>query len=226
MCFPDTGQWLLANEKFLEWKEQPNSFLWLHGASGSGKTVLSSIINRILLEGNLASTVFFYFDFSDQNKQHLEAMLRSILVQLYHKSEEAKHVIRSLYDACDRGSRQPSLEQMNDTLKSIFETLENIKLIVDALDESHSTDEIIRWCKDLRSSKNTKLRLLLTSQTQVVDWPDANQILLIQPKDVNADIRTYIHRRLHDTECRRLDSQLSKEVEKTLSTKAGGMYVF
>ncbi|KAJ6475414.1 ankyrin repeat-containing domain protein [Mycena sanguinolenta] len=40
-----TGKWLLENSlQFREWIYAPGSFLWLHGISGSGKTVLSSMI--------------------------------------------------------------------------------------------------------------------------------------------------------------------------------------
>ncbi|KAH0372123.1 purine and uridine phosphorylase, partial [Aureobasidium melanogenum] len=41
---PDTGLWFIDGEAFERWKGQPNSFLWLHGIPGCGKTVLSSTI--------------------------------------------------------------------------------------------------------------------------------------------------------------------------------------
>ncbi|KAF8476262.1 hypothetical protein JB92DRAFT_3134506 [Gautieria morchelliformis] len=35
-----TGSWFLQGESFHEWLSQPESFLWLHGKAGAGKTIL------------------------------------------------------------------------------------------------------------------------------------------------------------------------------------------
>jgi hypothetical protein len=35
-----TGLWFLQRKEYTEWRVTPNSFLWLYGKSGSGKTVL------------------------------------------------------------------------------------------------------------------------------------------------------------------------------------------
>ena len=35
-----TGEWFRGSDDFKSWLRQPNSFIWLHGISGSGKTVL------------------------------------------------------------------------------------------------------------------------------------------------------------------------------------------
>ncbi|KIL58410.1 hypothetical protein M378DRAFT_170665 [Amanita muscaria Koide BX008] len=36
----DTGSWLLRDSMYKDWQTMTNSFLWLHGLSGSGKTIL------------------------------------------------------------------------------------------------------------------------------------------------------------------------------------------
>ena len=37
----DTGLWFLNGDAYRQWKQTPQSFLWLHGPAGCGKTVLS-----------------------------------------------------------------------------------------------------------------------------------------------------------------------------------------
>ena len=37
---PETGLAFLRKAEFIDWKVGPASFLWLHGKSGTGKTVL------------------------------------------------------------------------------------------------------------------------------------------------------------------------------------------
>ncbi|KAH0040652.1 purine and uridine phosphorylase, partial [Aureobasidium melanogenum] len=80
-----TGEWFLGGAQFQEWKAKLKSFLWLHGMSGCGKTILSAAIIRNLLRKQGRWTIYFYFDSSDSNKQHYKDMLRSLLLQLYHK---------------------------------------------------------------------------------------------------------------------------------------------
>ncbi|KAF8503168.1 hypothetical protein JB92DRAFT_810790 [Gautieria morchelliformis] len=62
-----TGSWFLQGESFHEWQSQPESFLWLHGKAGAGKTILCSTIIREIShhctsDPSLA-VAFFYFDF-------------------------------------------------------------------------------------------------------------------------------------------------------------------
>lgn len=36
-----TGEWFTKGVRYSKWREEPNSFMWLYGIPGSGKTVLS-----------------------------------------------------------------------------------------------------------------------------------------------------------------------------------------
>ncbi|KIK65983.1 hypothetical protein GYMLUDRAFT_954135 [Collybiopsis luxurians FD-317 M1] len=38
---PGTGGWFLNSQTFNDWKAAPNSFLWLQGDVGSGKSVMA-----------------------------------------------------------------------------------------------------------------------------------------------------------------------------------------
>jgi DNA replication protein DnaC len=44
-----SGQWFLEGKAYSAWKKEDNSFLWLYGIPGCGKTILSSIIIEDLL---------------------------------------------------------------------------------------------------------------------------------------------------------------------------------
>lgn len=43
-CRATTGEWFVQGQELSEWRQSPNSFLWLYGTSGCGKTVLTSTI--------------------------------------------------------------------------------------------------------------------------------------------------------------------------------------
>jgi adenylylsulfate kinase-like enzyme len=56
--------------EFTTWRKTLNSFLWLNGKPGCGKSILSSIIIDNLKGALLDAEVlfYFYFDFSEAEK--------------------------------------------------------------------------------------------------------------------------------------------------------------
>ncbi|PSN59256.1 hypothetical protein BS50DRAFT_641131 [Corynespora cassiicola Philippines] len=66
-----TGSWFLHSDAFNMWKSQRNSFLWLYGIPGCGKTILSSTIIEHLRSLSTQPLLYFYFDFTDSEKQTL-----------------------------------------------------------------------------------------------------------------------------------------------------------
>src|SRR5437763_5090980 len=61
-----SGLWFLQINVFAKWKKKQNSFLWLYGIPGCGKTILSStIIENLKRTIPHQSLLYFYFDFKD-----------------------------------------------------------------------------------------------------------------------------------------------------------------
>ncbi|KFZ15388.1 hypothetical protein V501_02734 [Pseudogymnoascus sp. VKM F-4519 (FW-2642)] len=75
----DTGLWLLESEVYSKWKRNASSFVWLYGIPGCGKTILSSTVTQDILfycandPGKVVA--YFYFDFTDTDKQKPELMI-------------------------------------------------------------------------------------------------------------------------------------------------------
>jgi hypothetical protein len=88
-----TGMWFMKGNAFQRWLTDPNSFLWLNGFAGRGKSVL--LLNAIQYtvhrgRDNLADVgiAFFFFTFDDESKQDCLAMLRALLLQLSEQHPE------------------------------------------------------------------------------------------------------------------------------------------
>lgn len=179
--------------------------------------------NLLIEQGH--PTIYFYFDFSDLNKQHYKDMLRSLLLQLYHKSLLAQKLLQNCYNSNEQGRRQPTLDQLKDTLVTVLEKLQGVNIILDALDEAQSINEIVQWCRSIHSAEALKVRLLVTSRTQVVNWFYKKDILPLQLQHLNQDIQFYTRRRLHSEEFEHWESQemVRNEVITTICEKAGGM---
>lgn len=220
-----TSEWLYTDPQFLRWRSSPDAFIWLFGPSGCGKTVLSSTVIERLHEHDSRPVIFFYFDFNDQNKQTFESMVRSFLVQLYHKSPDARSLIQSLHAARADGSQQSSIKQMEKTLTEILEKVGGCKVVIDALEESKTVERVIRWCKDMHECKTVNVCLFVTSQTQIVNWHDTEQIMPITNANVSSDIRTHVCARLENEEFSNLRGhpELHDQIRELLVEKAAGM---
>ncbi|KAJ7609590.1 hypothetical protein DFH06DRAFT_1308876 [Mycena polygramma] len=113
---PGSGLWLLEEStQFREWMYSPNSFLWLYGISGSGKTVLS--LHAL------------WKSYADRQWQGLPAdstLISKALIPLLREFNEPVYIVLDALDeAFDR--RQKLLDSITDIVDA---QLPNVRLLV------------------------------------------------------------------------------------------------
>ncbi|THW85207.1 hypothetical protein D6D15_08240 [Aureobasidium pullulans] len=229
-----TGQWLLNSTFYLSWEKRLDRFIWLHGLSGCGKTVLaSSIIHRLNSASPSRALAFFYFDVNGGGQQTVVQMLRTLLSQLCSRSSIILDRLQTLYNTCGKGTSSPSIDQLSDTLKDIIGMSSQVTVVVDALDECDKPSEVISWLEDLLEANYSTLRLLVTSRStgetgRAIDgWTRRHELHAIQVDGVNKDISDYLHTRLFSSdEFSRWSSHkgLREMIEKEVSQQANGMF--
>lgn len=231
-----TGVWFIESKKFAKWRTKPNSFLWLHGKPGSGKSVLAATIIENIKDhcGLKPSTAvaFFYFDFADNEKQPCGNMIRSLITQLSTQNTHMPQALASLYSSCSDGQTQPSFNSLLSLLREIIEQLQETLIIVDALDECKERDKILAVIEEIIGWRLDNLHILATSRKEpgieksMKILSEEQERIGIQGVQVNNDICAYIHNRI------RTDRNLKKwqekagaqqEIEETLISKADGM---
>ena len=231
----NTGSWFLESETFTHWKEQ-NSLLWLHGKAGCGKTVLSStIINEVLQETRSNSEVavaYFYFDFGDVEKQTSDKMVRSLITQLSRQPTKKLDSLEALFSFCNNGKQQPDVERLLVVLQEVVEGFSKTYIILDALDECSDREGLLDIVDQMHGWKLPQLHMLFTSR-RLIDIEDSLGPLIdtrskicIQSALVDADILTYVRKRLqNDRHLRRWGNkpEVQEEIETALMQKADGM---
>ncbi|KAI0197576.1 hypothetical protein F4808DRAFT_463616 [Astrocystis sublimbata] len=232
---PGTGQWLLEHDSYLAWKSGTNSFLWLHGIPGCGKTVLSSIVIEDIEHQIPRSVLYFYFTFTDRGKQTLESAIKSLACQLYDLRPNTRHHFQLLLSNID--PRQPSHEELCDTLATMIQTAGEIWIVLDALDEcttryEYPTGGLLMWLQDIRK-RELGIHLLVTSRLEA-DIESAieaiarvENIVSLQSGQVGSDIDLYVKTRVRDgAGLKRWKSNpdVQSEIEFTLVQKADGMF--
>jgi hypothetical protein len=229
-----TGAWFTGSQAFDDWKKQPNSFLWLHGIPGCGKTVLSSTIVEHLSEITKPdqALLYFYFDFNEANKQTLENMLRSLINQLYQRQPDSRGPLDQLWNAC-RESNHPILKKsLGDVLLVMLNKVKDVSIILDALDESTTRNELLTWLRDVLRGERHACRMLVTARREediesaLQRWILPGESMSLQRNDVNDDIGAYVIDTVRNSD--KLGRwygkpEVQNEIETELVKRADGM---
>ena len=91
-----------------------------------------------LCETASAIMAYFYFDFKDLRKQTCHDLLLSLLSQLATRSSLCCNILHRVYEAHEKGARQPSDDALKECLKQMLRlpSQRPIFIVLDALDES------------------------------------------------------------------------------------------
>ncbi|KAM7186285.1 hypothetical protein V8F33_011881 [Rhypophila sp. PSN 637] len=238
----NTNQWFLDSEAYLKCKtpyvkgaKDSNSFLWLNGIPGCGKTILSSSVVADLEQNAVLSPslIYFYFDFNDVEKQSLENAVRSLIAQLYGKRKEARAGVDTLYSACGNGDGQPSIAELHKVFLSMLQQAGEIWIVLDALDECSTrdsgTDGLLPWLKHLRMS-DLDIHILATSRPEihiksaVEGWARDEELIPLRGQAVTNDIKSYVQARTKQMQRWKDRQDIQQEVETALTEKAHGMF--
>jgi ankyrin repeat domain-containing protein 50 len=169
---PSTGLWFVNGPSFSSWLKRPNSFLWLFGFSGCGKSVLSSTaIQHAFQHRNhdpLVGIAFFFFVFDDDAKQDASAMLRALILQLSSQRGDDYRLLSELRDS--HPDAIPPNEALIRCLRQLIRAFKDVYIVLDALDESPRGEhrgDILQVLADMRIWSESGLHLLVTSRDEV-----------------------------------------------------------
>ena len=132
-----TGQWFLDLQQFQRWLSGDPRDMWCHGAPGSGKTVITSIVvnhlRQLFCGKQEVGIAVLYCEWRQQEVQSPVNLLASIWSQLVVDKPLSMEV-EALYK--QKGSRvKPKYHEVLSILKSEIERLGSVYIILDALDE-------------------------------------------------------------------------------------------
>lgn len=226
----DTGRWFLESGHYKWFQSTPGASLWLRSIPGCGKTVLSStIVENVEVRNRTTRTaiVYFFFSFSDESKQTLDYMLRSLISQLagWDKSTYA-HLLK-LFGTSRNGHVQPQTIMLEETFNQMASEPQDVIVVLDALDESKDRHDLLRW---ITSSSSQTCRFILTSRSErdieerFASWLSSSRTVTLESNLVGDDIEAYVRYTLEEEEHLSRWKSMHKEIANTLVDKAAGMF--
>ena len=186
------------------------------------------------------SMAYFYFDFRDVDKQKLQNLLPSLLIQFSALSDPCCDALSCLYSSHNRGVRKPNDRAMTECLKEMLTLDEQCPtyIILDAIDEcplrlnaGSPREEVLDFINELVGLRLPNVHMCVTSRPevdiQVVLGPlTPHPVLLHNQSGQKQDIADYVRSFVEtDRRMRKWRNGDKDFVINTLPEKADGMYV-
>ncbi|KAK1242542.1 hypothetical protein MKX08_005354 [Trichoderma sp. CBMAI-0020] len=243
-----TSEWLLrSNGNFSTWINNSNSFIWLHGKAGSGKSILSTSVIKHLKDkydnDSSVAVAYFYFSFSDLKKQERDGMLRSLIKQICCQRPNSPESVRKLKEYRSQDT-QPPTAVLEKSLLDVMCGFSATYLVIDALDECPKfKGERAELMKTLNriligatTATTSNLHLFCTSRKELdiniefrgqLSGPQAAEIdLSCCKEEMEQDISQYIDTALSSADFDSWPPTTRTEVKKELIEKSDGMFQY
>lgn len=227
-----TGLWFVNGHHFTNWLVERNSFLWLNGFAGCGKSVLCSTAIqhtfREMRHRHGVGIAFFYFSFNDESKQDDNGMLRSLLLQLSGQLQDGEKDLEQLHALYKSGT--PPVDVLLDLLQRFLGRFHDSYILLDAIDESprdRCREGVLIAIQAIRSWSLPGVHLLMTSRNELdiresLD-PSCDQDLAMRNSEIDRDIVNFVSYQLsNDTKLQRWKAR-HREIQTKLTTGAQGV---
>lgn len=168
---PGTCEWILRDAAFQEWLDDIDDrprVLWMYGAAGCGKSVLSSFLIEHITNELKYPCQYFFVRFQDIKKRSLNLLLRVLALQLAQKLPSYANRLRQLRTATPDLRTVDSRNLWNLLFKQTFFKLDipvPVYWIVDGVDEAESPDAFLKLLQDVHKLE-LPLRIAIVSRKQ------------------------------------------------------------
>lgn len=235
---PNTGLWLFREPSFRSWIQDSKIYpefriLWVHGAPGAGKTVLSSTTiehvqaSEVALRTKVGNVAYFYGDSTVKSNGTAFNICISALSQLLTRLPDIPDTLLAGYRnaMCYGRYRVSEADDVFALFQEVVAALPSVSLIIDALDECSGISDINSWLSDAVKSLPS-FRVIIFSRDTAAVRKELGQkpSIRMDAASTKQDVDKYLASAVCTLPCTRSD--LKDRVFQTLSRKAEGMFLF
>ncbi|KAF7368344.1 hypothetical protein MVEN_00155900 [Mycena venus] len=189
---PGTGEWLLVDTQFQEWKTGSGEYLWCRGMPGAGKTVLVSLVVNYLeveAQNNNIGLACIYLNHKETEIQSLPNLLGALWKQLV-LGKPIPATMHRLYDYHQERRTRPSLEEFRKAFEFAISQYFKVYFIIDALDEypEHARHLFLEYLGTL----GPKVHIMMTSRPHLDLGAIFSGLLMVEIQATKEDIYRYL----------------------------------
>lgn len=251
-----TGNWIKEEPLYKAWINEEEPILWIFGGPGAGKSFLSSKIVSNLLDLHAQDSVhparisvgYFYIKENDERLRSLNAIFKSVALQIAnHNPVYKKHVV-NVCESSDRIGTAKSTWQY--LFLDFFGSQQNADsaafVVIDGLDEAPKAEremflKLLRFLEDYRSlgsSKRPRLNFVIVGRPELRDaiasiWESRTVFIEVSAAKNRADIEGYINggiRKVRALKNKRIPigdrEKLRADIVNKLKEGANGMFLW
>ncbi|KAI5853280.1 hypothetical protein DFP73DRAFT_535869 [Morchella snyderi] len=248
----DTGQWLLRNESFLQWRDlEESSIFWMRGNAGSGKTLLASFIidefQAAAGTSNEHMMAYFYCDYKEPARSDRESILRAIVKQFCLKGPASDHIpslVTEMYSIREKDGFASGKLRVSESTKLIVGLAgkyRDVTIVMDGIDECDRGTRAELFCAINEISKaDSKVKIILTGRydNDIENMFSTAHKHYLTAKDNTEDITKYVETQMGERcdPTRQSTMQLilngavppdlKQEIIDTLCEKSNGMFMW
>ncbi|RFU34722.1 hypothetical protein B7463_g1661, partial [Scytalidium lignicola] len=167
----DTCSWILERPEYKTWKDtqKHDSFLWINGRAGSGKSVLSTTIVEQLQQQREkckdCEVAYFFFNKNDERRGSSLSLIVSIIAQLVGRMPSLPPLLFSLYETAAKFGR-PRISEPDEPIRILHLLIKNVEtmyVVLDGLDECSDLDKTLETIGSI-ARENQNVRVLCISR--------------------------------------------------------------
>jgi ankyrin repeat protein len=208
---PGTGTWLLRHAEYVSWQqESSSSILIVHGISGCGKTILSSLVIDERRSGQTSThtqvpLAFFYCSASasEPDRGNAASVLRSLVRQLtiaasrYPKIHSA---MLAVYDGKFEAAKLHGFDltplhvhECEDLVVAVLED-NPATLIIDALDEMDDPHDLMDSLQTISTKARNVVKIMITTRnsSQIKHRISNARMVQITHAENSSDVERFI----------------------------------
>ncbi|KAL8662378.1 MAG: hypothetical protein Q9202_004773 [Teloschistes flavicans] len=163
-----TCDWILDEPEVMTWLEDndSNPTVWVTGNPGSGKTHACSLIVQHSETKKDRSTLYFFCGSRPVDpKDASTLLLRTLAVQLLRRNLDLAPFIHQIFLQKGLGPSGPTVKKV---LKEVLSTVNNVRIILDGLDEWGQTaqQDTLKIIVELQKHGGSQCKLLVSSRKE------------------------------------------------------------
>ena len=249
-----SGNWIKEEPLYKSWINEEEPILWIFGGPGAGKSFLSSKIVSHLQDLHAQDSVhatrisvgYFYITENDERLRSLNAIFKSVALQIANDNPVYKKHVVNVCESRDRIGTARSTWQ--NLFLDFFGSQQNADsaafVVIDGLDEAPKAEremflELLRSLEDdpsFGSSKRPRLNFVIVGRPELRDtiaWESRTVFIEVSAAKNKADIEEYINRgigkvrALNNKRIRPGDRKnLQADIVNKLKEGANGMFLW